>query len=73
VDAVDNLTGADEAEAQHEADLETAEEDAKQVGRQSMKDEILADVNRWLENQPNYDLIAAPCEALIKEIEEVEV
>ena len=38
-----------------------------------MKEEILADVNRWLEKQPNYDLIAASCEAMIKEIEKVGV
>ena len=69
VDCVDRLTGVDEIEDQRASLEEAAESD----GRQSMKDEILAGMNRWLENQPNYDLIAAPCEALIKEIEKVEV
>ena len=73
VDCVDRLSGADEIEDRHAAELETAEEEAEKRGRESMREEILADVNRWLEKQPNYDLIAAPCEAMIKEIEKVEV
>ena len=73
VDCVDRLADADKLEGEHAEELAEAEEEATKEGRQEMKDEILAAVNEWLEDQPNYDLIAAPCEALIKEIEEVEV
>ncbi len=73
VDCVDRLADADDMEGVHAEELRDAEETAVREGRNSMKDEILAAVNCWLENQPNYDLIAAPCEALIAEIEKVEV
>ncbi len=73
VDCVDRLADADGMEDAHAEELRIAEEEAEKRGRESMKEEILADVNRWLENQTNYDLIAAPCEALVKEIEKVEV
>ncbi len=73
VDCVDKLSGVDEIEDRHAAEISEAEDEAEERGRESMKEEILADVNRWLEKQPNYDLIAAPCKALIKEIEKVKV
>lgn len=71
VDCVDNLCGADDLEVQHEAEVRKAEDDALSDGAENMKRKILEVVNRWLENQPNYDTIAAPCEAMIKEIEKV--
>ena len=73
IDAVDNLCGADENENQHAVELEQAESEVESRGRESMKKEILDAVNHWLEKQPNYDLISAPCEAMIKEIEEIEI
>ena len=73
VDCVDNLIGIDELENQHAANLEEAESGAELRGRESMKTEILGALNAWLENQENYDLIAAPCEAMIKEIEGVDI
>ncbi len=73
VDCVDRLSGVDEIEDRHAAGISEAEDEGESRGRQSMKDEILAEVTQWLENQSNYELIAAPCEALIKEIESVEI
>jgi hypothetical protein len=73
VDCVDSLRVITELEDEHAAELQEAEEQAEEDGRSSMKAEILSAVDRWLENQQNYDLIAAPCEAMIKEIEKVEV
>ena len=73
VDCVDNLIGIDELENQHAANLEEAESEAKSRGRESMKNESLGALNAWLENQENHDLIAAPCEAMIKEIEGVDI
>jgi hypothetical protein len=46
VDAVDNLTGVDDLERDHEKDLqETEERIAKEV-----KDDILTAVDKWLDN-----------------------
>lgn len=73
VDCVNNLCGADDLEDQHAAEVRKAEDDALSDGAKNMKREILKVVNRWLENQPNYDIIAKRCEAMIKEIEKVEV
>ena len=73
VDAVDNLTGIDEIEGQHAEDLEEVEVESEKRGRQSMKNEIIDEMVNWLGNQPKYNLIAAPCKTLIKEIEKIEV
>lgn len=73
VDLVDNLIGADDSEGKHAAELESAEEDGEKRGRESMKSEIIDDINSWLERQPNYDMIAPPCEALIAVIDKVEL
>lgn len=73
VDCVDNLTGANEFEDAHAKELEEMEAEAERRGRESMKKEIADTASHWLEKQPNYDMIAAPCEALLKEIEGVEI
>lgn len=73
VDQVDNLVGRDDLEDEHAASETKIEEEAEARGRQSMKDEITAVLTEWLEKQPNYDLIVAPCEAMLKCVDEVEV
>lgn len=73
VDCVDNLRGTDELENEHAKHIQEAEDEAADNARSAAKQQILDAVTAWLENQPNYDIIAAPCEALIKIIEGVEV
>lgn len=73
VDQVDKLTSFEEAEDALAAELVKAKDEDVKSGRTDMKTEILEAVTKWLEAQPNYDMIAAPCEALIAEIEKVEI
>jgi hypothetical protein len=67
VDQVDRLSDVDEIEREHKRELQKIEDDTAS----ETKAAILQAVNAWLEDQPNYDLIKAPCEALIKVIEAV--
>jgi hypothetical protein len=73
VDAVDNLQGLDENEDRHALEIQEVEEQAEKHGRESMKAEIIGEMTRWLESHSDYDLIAGPCEAMLKEIEGIEV
>lgn len=70
VDCVDQLADRDRLENEHAVQLENAEEDGYARGAEETKNRILTAVNTWLERQSNYDLIAVPCEAIIKQIEE---
>lgn len=65
IDQVDNLDGA------HEEELNKVEEEAEERGRESMKEEILAAVNRWIEDQPDYEKIGDASEAIVALIEKV--
>lgn len=73
IDCVDDLTSKNDLEEDYTAGLERIELEAEERGRESMKHELIADVTRWLENQPNYELVAAPCEAIIAIMEKVEI
>lgn len=67
VDQIDRVEAFDEDA--HAEELTKVEDEATTSGRTEMKQEIIEAVTRWLEEQPNYDLIAAPCEALLAVIE----
>ncbi len=71
VDCVDNLTGIDADEDEHAIALQEAEEQGEKHGRESMKEEMIADVTRWLEDRSTDD--NAGVEAVLALLEKVEV
>jgi hypothetical protein len=70
VDCVDRLTGESDLEDQHAAEMQQAEDAAEIRGRESMKAEIEAAMNKWLDELPPGETPNA--EALLKEVEKVE-
>lgn len=73
VACVDNLTGIDDNENELAEAEAKGEKDGIATGRKDMKAEIIAAVTEWLESHQSFELIAPACNAMIAEIEKVEI
>lgn len=73
VDCVDNLKGVNDEDDEHSTELYAAEEKGEKSGQDSMKQEVINVVTRWIEDQPNHDEISKPAEAILKLLENIEV